>query len=149
MWIRRKIRWEYDRKSPAWITTKYGINTAVYVQSTVDKRLFTVRLQLFTEHRKLSLGYWLIRTVSRIQNWHWCLSSIFRSDTLHAYTLLRYTFELIESDGWTIARLYWLMETNLLTTKTRDGQYDIKNTIDEVVFQFTKPMQTFSLKSTL
>ena len=75
--------------------------------------------------------------------------NIFQSDTLHAYTLLRHTFQLIESDGWTIARLYWLMEKNLLTTKTRDGQYDIKNTNDEVVFQFTKPMQTFSLKSTL
>ena len=34
----------------------YSINTAVYVQSTVDKRPFTVRLQLFTEHRQLSLG---------------------------------------------------------------------------------------------
>ena len=77
MWIRQKIRWEYDRKSPAWITTKYGINTAVYVQSTVDKRPFTVILQLFTEHRKLSLGNmfeWLsikFKPVSSIFKQHW------------------------------------------------------------------------------
>jgi len=73
--------------------------------------------------------------------------NLFESDALEAYTFLRRTFKLIESDGWTIARLYWLTEKNLLTRKTKDGQYDLKNTMDEIVFKFTKPMQTFLLKS--
>ena len=51
-----KIRLEYDCKSPAWITEKYDPDTAVYVQNTVEKRPFTVRLRSFTEHRKPPLG---------------------------------------------------------------------------------------------
>ena len=51
-----KIRREYGCKSPAWITEKYDPDTAVYVQSTVEKRPFTVRLRSFTEHRKPPLG---------------------------------------------------------------------------------------------
>ena len=52
-----KIRLQYGCKSPAWITEKYGSNTVVYVQNTVEKRPFTVRLRSFTEHRKPPLGY--------------------------------------------------------------------------------------------
>ena len=52
-----KIRREYGCKSPAWITEKYDPDTAVYVQNTVEKRPFTVRLRSFTEHRKPPLGY--------------------------------------------------------------------------------------------
>ena len=51
-----KIRREYGCKSPAWITEKYDPDTAVYVQNTVEKRPFTVRLRSFTEHRKPPLG---------------------------------------------------------------------------------------------
>ena len=52
-----KIRLQYGCKSPAWITEKYGSNTVVYVQNTVEKRPFTVRLRSFTEHRKPPLGF--------------------------------------------------------------------------------------------
>jgi hypothetical protein len=72
---------------------------------------------------------------------------LFESDTLHACTLLRRTFQLVESDGWTVARLYWLTENNLLKEKTEDGRYDLMNTMDTIVFNFTKPMQTFPIKS--
>ena len=56
-----KIRREYGCKSPAWITEKYDPDTAVYVQNTVEKRPFTVRLRSFTEHRKPPLGWWSVR----------------------------------------------------------------------------------------
>ena len=53
-----KIRLQYGCKSPAWITEKYDLDTAVYVQNTVEKeRPFTVRLRSFTEHRKPPLGF--------------------------------------------------------------------------------------------
>ena len=74
--------------------------------------------------------------------------NLFESDTLEAYTLLRRTFQLVESDGWTIARLYWLTENNLLREKDKDGQYNLMNVMDAIVFEFIKPIQTFSLNST-
>ena len=52
-----KIRREYGCKSPAWITEKFDPNTVVYVQSTVERRPFTVRLRSFTQHRKPPLGW--------------------------------------------------------------------------------------------
>ena len=75
MWIRRKIRWQHDCKSPVWITAKYGVNMAVYVQSMVDKWLFVVRLQLFTEHGKLSLGNTLGHLVE-LEQWHHAINAI-------------------------------------------------------------------------
>jgi hypothetical protein len=73
--------------------------------------------------------------------------NLLEADTLEAYTFLRRTFQLVDSDGWTIARLYWLTEKNLLTVKTKNGQYDLKSTMDEIVFRFVKPMQSFPNKS--
>ena len=72
---------------------------------------------------------------------------LFEDNTLEAYTFLRRTFQLVETDGWTTARLYWLTEKNLLTVKTKGGWYDLKSTMDEIVFKFVKPMQTFPSKS--
>jgi hypothetical protein len=73
--------------------------------------------------------------------------NLLEDDTLEAYTFLRRTFQLVESDGWTVARLSWLTEKNLLKKKKKNGEYDLKNTLDEIVFRFTKSMQTFPLKS--
>jgi hypothetical protein len=73
--------------------------------------------------------------------------NLFDIDTHEICTFLRRTFQIIESKGWTDARLYWLTEKNLLRNKTKHGQYDLKNTMDEVVFKFLKPMQTYPLKS--
>ncbi|CAF1344431.1 unnamed protein product [Adineta ricciae] len=73
--------------------------------------------------------------------------ALFTSDALHIYTVIRRTFQLVETEGWTIARLYWLTEHNLLTNKHSNGKYDLMNTMEAIVFQFVKPMQTFPIKS--
>ena len=73
--------------------------------------------------------------------------NLIASDTLEAYTFLRHTFELIETNGWTVARLYWVIEKQLLKNKDSNGQYDLKDTMDTVVFQFIKSMQSFPFKS--
>ena len=72
---------------------------------------------------------------------------LFTSDALEAYKFLRHTFQLVETDGWTTARLYWLTEKNLLKNKNMNGKYDLKSTMEEIVFQFVKPMQAFTIKS--
>jgi len=73
---------------------------------------------------------------------------IFESHTLDVYQFLRRTFELIETNGWTTARLYWLTEKKILANKTKkNGWYDLMDTMDAIVFQFIKPMQTFRVKS--
>ena len=68
-------------------------------------------------------------------------------DTLEVYKFLRCTFQHIENNGWTVARLYWLTEKNVLKKKSKNGQYDLKSTMDEIVFKFVKPMQTYPHKS--
>lgn len=73
--------------------------------------------------------------------------NLFESDTLETYTFLRHTFRLIETHGWTVARMHWLIEKQLLKNKTKDGRYDLMNTMEEVVFRFIKPMQTFLVSS--
>jgi hypothetical protein len=74
--------------------------------------------------------------------------NLFESSTLDASKLLRHIFRLIEKDGWTVARLYWLTRNNLLTNKNKNGTYDLKDTMDAVVFKFIKTMQTYPVKST-
>jgi hypothetical protein len=75
------------------------------------------------------------------------LRNIFEYSTLDACKLLRHTFQLVEKNGWILTRLYWLTRNNLLTAKTKNGTYDLKNTMDAVVFSFIKPMQTYEVKS--
>lgn len=72
---------------------------------------------------------------------------LFENDTVQPLTLLRHTFQLVESDGWTVARLSWLTKNHLLTVRDLDGHYNLKNTLDEIVFRFIKPMQRFRLFS--
>ena len=45
--------------------------------------------------------------------------NLLEEDTLEIYTLLRRTFQFVESNGWTFARLYWLTEKNLLKEKKK------------------------------
>ncbi|CAF4153886.1 unnamed protein product, partial [Adineta steineri] len=73
--------------------------------------------------------------------------NLFLSDTLNIYKIIHRTFQLVDTDGWTTARLYWLTENNLLTNKHRNGKYDLMNTMEAIVFQFIKRMQTFPIKS--
>ena len=46
---------------------------------------------------------------------------LFENDTIKALALLRHIFRLVESDGWTIARLFWLTQHHLLTVRGSDG----------------------------
>ncbi|CAF0932936.1 unnamed protein product [Didymodactylos carnosus] len=72
---------------------------------------------------------------------------LFETDTLEAFILLRRKFQHVESDGWTTARLYWLTQNNLLKVKIKNDQYDIENTLNEIVFRFIQPIQAFPIKS--
>lgn len=73
--------------------------------------------------------------------------NLFEVEIPDALKLLRRTFHLVEHEGWTDARLFWLTENNLLKKQLKNGLYDIKNTMDEIVFRFVKPLQTYPLKS--
>ena len=48
---------------------------------------------------------------------------LFTSDALEIYKLLRHTYQFIKTDGWTIGRLHWLTEKNLLKNKNMNGKY--------------------------
>jgi hypothetical protein len=72
---------------------------------------------------------------------------LFERDTLEIYITLRQTFQLVESDDWTIARLYWLTTLNLLEDNSDISVHDIENTLTEIVFTFIRQMQEHSVKS--
>ena len=73
--------------------------------------------------------------------------ALFTSDALNMCNIIHRTFQLVETEGWTIARLFWLTEHNLLINKHPNGKYDLMNTMEAIVFQFVKPMQTFPTRS--
>ena len=66
---------------------------------------------------------------------------LFDSNSLDSLKLLRHVFYTVDNEGWTNARLFWLLQNNLLKKKSKDGRYDIENTMDEIVFRFIKLMQ--------
>jgi hypothetical protein len=72
---------------------------------------------------------------------------LFETDITPCHTALRKVFELVDSDGWDIARLHWLISHNLLNKMTRDGVFDIEDTIYENALQFVRPMQMYNIKS--
>jgi hypothetical protein len=73
--------------------------------------------------------------------------NLFETDILDAFITLRRTFEYVEHDNWTVARLYWVVKHELLEVKRADGTYDLLNTLTKVVFDFVRPMQHFKVKS--
>lgn len=72
---------------------------------------------------------------------------LFESDRLPVYTTMRRTFQLVETDGWDSARLFWLLTHGLLKNKTQNGEYDLENTITEIVFRFVQSIQIFTITS--
>ena len=72
---------------------------------------------------------------------------LFEDNALNAFTVLRRTFQLVESDGWTVARLYWLLEHGILKDTNAAHEYDIENTLTEIVFRFVQPMQEYPIRS--
>jgi hypothetical protein len=72
---------------------------------------------------------------------------LFKRDDLDACVALRRTFQLVESDNLTTARLYWLILHGLLKDNSQGYVHDIKNNLVEIVFRFVKPMQEHSTRS--
>ncbi|CAF4464362.1 unnamed protein product, partial [Didymodactylos carnosus] len=61
--------------------------------------------------------------------------ALFDRETKPIYCNLRKTFQLVESDGWDTARLYWLNIHKRLNSPTANGnnQYNLFGTVDENV----------------
>jgi hypothetical protein len=122
------------------IWPRYGINDAIYMGQTFSvTNTCPLDTGLFALYHAYKAGTNNFR-------------KLFENDTLNALTTLRQTFQCVESDGWTIARLDWLVRHDLLTnhllTKTaKDGQYDIKDTLNAIVFRFVQPMQEYTITS--
>ncbi len=72
---------------------------------------------------------------------------LFQSDTTRAHTALRKLFMLVDSDGWNIARLQWLLSNRLLNKINDDGVFDVEDTLYENVLQFIRPMQMYNIKT--
>jgi hypothetical protein len=72
---------------------------------------------------------------------------LFEMNTTHYHTSLRKLFKLVESDGWNIARLHWLVSNNLLNEMNFDDEFDVRDTLFENVLQFVRPMQMYNIKS--
>lgn len=73
--------------------------------------------------------------------------NLFETDRLPVFTTLRRTFQLVDSDSWDSARLHWLIVHNLLKNTTANGEYDIENTLTEIVFRFIQTMQLYTITS--
>ena len=55
--------------------------------------------------------------------------NLVENDALNAFIALGETFVYVERHGLIVARLYWLVQRQLLTVTTTDGQYDLENTL--------------------
>ena len=114
---------------------RYGIRTGIY-EGNIYSVTKTCPLDtgLFTMYHAYKAGTTKFR-------------QLFESVDLPVYETIRRTFQLVDSDGWTSARLYWLLRHNLLTTTNEDGVFDIENTLHNIVFEFVKPMQEYQINS--
>jgi len=62
------------------------------------------------------------------------------------YTSLRATFELVDSEGWDSARLYWLLVHKRLDPFSNSLQ-SMFGSMDQNVYQFIKGLQRYSVSS--
>jgi hypothetical protein len=82
----------------------------------------------------------MFRTESNIQN------IIFNSEK-EPFLSLRKTFAYVESDGWDEARLYWLINQNLLTHQ-QSNVHDVYGSVDAHGLRFIKnPLQLYKTKT--
>lgn len=59
------------------------------------------------------------------------------------YSTLVKTFNIVETEGWDAARIYWLINFNIL--KTNHGKSkDLYGSVDEVVCNFLKILQSYT-----
>jgi hypothetical protein len=114
---------------------KYKINNGVYAnQSFSITNTCPVDTGLFVLYHAYKAG------TDEFRN-------LFENNALDAFTALRRTFEYVETDNWTTARLYWLVRHQLLDMKDDNGTYNLFNTLTKIVFDFVRPMQQFEIKS--
>ena len=64
-----------------------------------------------------------------------------------SYSTLAETFRIVETDGWNIARLNWLLHFNLLKPTDRQP-ISLFGSVDEQVFCFLKDEQRYSYTCT-
>ena len=115
---------------------RYGIRNAIY-----EGRIYSV-----TNTCPLDIGLFILYHAYKAGTAEF--RERFERDDLHSYATIRRTFQMVESDGWTTARLYWLVKHGLLKKKNEDHLYDIENTLTEIVFRFVQPMQKYLVTST-
>ena len=114
---------------------RYGIRNAIY-----EGNMFSV-----TNTCPLDTGLFILYHAYKAASENF--RALFESDTLPAFEDIRRTFQLVEGDGWTVGRLYWLVRHGLLKKKNDNCEYDIENTLTEIVFRFVQPMQEYSIRS--
>ncbi|CAF0763660.1 unnamed protein product [Didymodactylos carnosus] len=75
--------------------------------------------------------------------------ALFDRETKLIYSNLRKTFQLVGSDGWDIARLYWLNIHKRLNSSVvnSNNQYNLFGTVDENVFGYVRTMQEYENSS--
>ena len=114
---------------------RFGIRNAIY-----EGKIYSV-----TNTCPLDTGLFVLYHAYKAGTKKFC--DLFERDDLDAFIAIRRTFQLIESDGWTTARLFWLVLHGLIKDNSQGYVHDIKNTLTEIVFRFVKPMQEHPTRS--
>lgn len=114
---------------------RFGIKNAVF-----NGEIFSV-----TNTCPIDTGLFILYHAYKTANQ--AFRAIFENGTLSCFAKLRQTFTLVETDGWTTARLYWLCTHQLLQQRNEDSLYNIENTLTEMVFRFVQPMQAYTIRS--
>ena len=114
---------------------RYGIRNAIH-----EGKIYSV-----TNTCPLDTGLFILYYAYKAGTYNF--RNLFERDTLEIYGTLRRTFQLVESNDWTIARLYWLTQHNLLEDNNEIRVHDIENTLTEIVFKFIQPMQEHPVRS--
>ena len=89
----------------------------------------------------LFIYHFIFKTASTL------IINLFKSGKDPIYHIINETMELVDTDGWDVARLYWLTSTHRLsgnahrTHSTASKSYNIFGTIDENVYQYLRAMQ--------
>ena len=61
-------------------------------------------------------------------------------DPKSPYSILRQTFQDVDTDGWDVARIYWLLINKILKPSDRNMK-NLFGSMDENVFRFVKEQQ--------
>ena len=64
-------------------------------------------------------------------------------DPKSPYSILRQTFQYVDTDGWDVARIYWLLTNKILKPSDRNMK-NLFGSMDENVFRFVKEKQRYA-----